>query len=280
MEETITTDAGPQLPETGQTGRKKQARWLDWAQRLGVQTVSVLLIFVLWLAISQLVSANVVPTPLMTWEAFVRSLQDNYVWSDMVTTFNRTLGAFALAMLLGVINGSLLGAVRLYERVFGLWLIIAASIPSLLYLVIAYLALGLNDTAAIVGAGLVVGPSITFNVWQGMKTLDPRLSEMGRVFGVPRWTIFRRVILPQTVPFLFAAARFGLALTWKIMIFVELLGRSSGVGYRIQYWYQLFNMERVLAAALPFIILMLIIELVVLRNLETYLFRWRREEAR
>lgn len=280
MEETITTDAGPQLQETGQTGRKQQAGWVDLLQRLGVQGLSVILIFGLWLLISRIVSPDVVPTPMMTWDAFLRALQDNYIWSDMAITFNRTLGAFALAMLLGVLNGSLLGAIRLYERVFGLWLIIAASIPSLLYLVIAYLALGLNDTAAIVGAGLVVGPSITFNVWQGMKTLDPRLSEMARVFGVSRWIIFRRVILPQTVPFLFAAARFGLALTWKIMIFVELLGRSSGVGYRIQYWYQLFNMERVLASALPFIILMLIIELVILRTLENYLFRWRREEAR
>lgn len=280
MEETITTDAGPQLQETGQTGRKQQAGWVDLLQRLGVQGLSVILIFGLWMLISRVVSPDVVPTPMLTWDAFLRALQDNYIWSDMAITFNRTLGAFALAMLLGVLNGSLLGAIRLYERVFGLWLIIAASIPSLLYLVIAYLALGLNDTAAIVGAGLVVGPSITFNVWQGMKTLDPRLSEMARVFGVSRWIIFRRVILPQTVPFLFAAARFGLALTWKIMIFVELLGRSSGVGYRIQYWYQLFNMERVLASALPFIILMLIIELVILRTLENYLFRWRREEAR
>jgi NitT/TauT family transport system permease protein len=254
--------------------------WLTLLKRINLQLLSVLLIGGLWLLISRIVSAEVVPTPLMTWRSFLRALQDNYIWSDMAITFNRTLGAFALAMSIGVINGSLLGAIRLYRRIFGSWLIIAASIPSLLYLVISYLTFGLNDTAAIVGAGLVVGPTITFNVWQGMKTLDPRLSEMARVFGVPRWIIFRRVILPQTVPFLFAAARFGLALTWKIMIFVELLGRSSGVGYRIQYWYQLFNMERVLASALPFIVLMLIIELVILRNMETYLFRWKREEAR
>ena len=58
------------------------------------------------------------------------------------------------------------------------------------------------------------------------------------------------------------------------------MGRSSGVGYRIQYFYQLFNMERVLASALPFMLLMLLIELVVLRRLERHLFRWRREEAR
>jgi NitT/TauT family transport system permease protein len=274
------SEVAPQVQER----RPGWIRISDWsgsniAGTLGVQALSVFLILALWMLLSRIVSTAVIPTPAMTWNAFLRALADRYVWSDIAITFQRTLGAFGLAMVLGVINGALLGTIGLYRRMFALWLVIAASIPSLLYIVVAYLTFGLNDTAAIVGGGLVVGPSITYNVWQGMKTLDSRLSEMARAFGVSRWTILRRVLLPQTVPFIFAAARYGLAMSWKIMIFIELLGRSSGVGYRIQYWYQLFNMERVLASALPFLILMLLIELVILRNLEAYLFRWQRKEA-
>jgi NitT/TauT family transport system permease protein len=246
----------------------------------GYYALSLVLLLGAWTLLSRLVSVNIVPTPAMTYHAFLRALEDQNVWSDIAVTLKRTLGAFGLAMLLGTVIGAMLGSLPTFRRVFALWLFIAASIPSLLYLVVVYLMVGLNDTAAIVGGALVVGPSITFNVWQGMKSLDPRLSEMARAFRVGRRTILWRVLLPQTVPFLFAAARIGLALTWKIIIFVELLGRSSGVGYRIQYWYQLVNMERVLAAALPFVALMLLLELVVLRNLEAYLFRWRREEAR
>jgi NitT/TauT family transport system permease protein len=243
------------------------------------QLISIILLLGLWLLLSQAVSTKVIPTPWATWQAFLRALEDGYLWQDIGITFTRTLGAFALAMLLGTVFGFLLGSVRWFNQIFANWLTIAASIPSLLYIVVAYLAVGLNDTAAILGAGLIVAPSITYNVWQGMKTLDPHLAEMARAFGVSRWTQFWRVTLPQTLAFLFAAARLGLALIWKIMIFVELLGRSSGVGYRIQYWYQLFNMERVLASALPFIILMVLIELVVLRSLEHFLFRWRPREA-
>jgi NitT/TauT family transport system permease protein len=190
------------------------------------------------------------------------------------------LGAFALAMLIGTGVGSALGAVGWFRSIFDLWITIAAAIPSLLYIVVVYLWLGLNDSAAIIGGALVLAPTIAFNVWEGMKALDPGLSEMARAFGVPRGIVFRQVLLPQTIPFLFAAARLGLALAWKIMIFVELLGRSSGVGYRIEHWYQLFNMKRVLASAFLFVLVMLIVELVVLRNLERVLFRWRRVEAR
>jgi len=247
---------------------------------VGPQALSLSLLVALWYLVSLAVSTDVVPTPVMTLQAFQQALGDGYVWSDLAITFSRMLGAFAIAMLIGIAFGSALGTIGWFSRVFDLWVTIAASIPSLLYIVIVYLWLGLNDSAAIIGGALVVAPSVTFNVWQGMKSLDPGLSEMARAFGVPRWTIFRRVLLPQTIPFLFAAARLGLALTWKIIIFVELLGRSSGVGYRIEHWYQLFNMKRVLASALLFVLVMLIIELVVLRNLERFLFRWRRQEAR
>lgn len=252
----------------------------QFVSKIVIPLISISLFLLLWSILSAVVTVDVLPTPAMTMDALMRAFQDGYVWSDIAITLNRTMGAFALAMTVGIVYGSLLGNIRIFQRIFGLWLVIAASIPSLLYLVVIYLMFGLNDVAAVIGGGLVVAPSITYNVWQGMKTLDPDLSEMSRVFGVSPWQSFYRVIVPQTIPFIFAAARLGLALTWKIIIFVELLGRSSGVGYRIQYWYQLFNMERVLASALPFIVLMLLIELIILRNLEGYLFRWRRAEVR
>jgi NitT/TauT family transport system permease protein len=248
-------------------------------QTAGFRLISIALIFLVWAIASAVVSENVVPTPQATGAAFLAGIQDGYIWSDLGVTFVRMLIAFGLAMAAGIVFGSALGAFHWFERIFDFWVTLTASIPSLLYIVIIYLWLGLSDAAAILGGALVVTPSITFNVWQGMKSLDPSLSEMARSFTVPRWTTFRRVLLPQTLPFLFAAARSGLALTWRMIIFVELLGRSSGVGYRIQYWYQLFNMRRVLASALMFVIVMLIVELVVLRNLEIFLFRWRREEA-
>jgi NitT/TauT family transport system permease protein len=246
---------------------------------IAFRLLSIALIFLLWAIISKLVSEDVVPTPAATWQAFLAGLQDGYIWPDLAITFVRMLLAFAIAMGIGTLFGVALGAIGWFEKIFDFWVTLAASIPSLLFIVVVYLWLGLNDSAAILAGGLVVAPSITFNVWQGMKSLDPSLSEMARSFGVPRRTILRRVLLPQTLPFMVAAARLGLALTWKLIIFVELLGRSSGVGYRIEYWYQLFNMRRVLASALMFVVVMLIIELFVLRNLESFLFRWRRAEA-
>lgn len=241
---------------------------------------SIALLLALWYGVSALVTTRVVPTPGMTVATFFVALGEGYIFSDIAITFLRILASFALSMLVGVVVGSALGTIEWFRNIFNLWVMLAASTPSLLYIVVIYLVLGLTDAAAIIGGALVVAPVITFNIWQGMKSLDPGLSEMARAFGVPRWMLFRRVLFPQTLPFLFAAARLGLTITWKIMIFIELLGRSSGVGYRIQQWYELFNMERVLVSALPFVGLMLLFEVMVVRTLERSLFRWTREEAR
>ena len=242
--------------------------------------VSIVIFFAAWMVVSWRVSTNVLPTPIMAINGIVDYHHSGDMYSDMLTTSKRIGLSFMLSLSGSIAIGVALGTSRHIEKLFGSWVTVMASVPSLLYLVISYLWLGISDEAAIVGAAFVVAPSMIFNVWQGMRSLDADLLEMGRAFGVPSATRIRRIMLPQTLPFVFAAARLGLALTWKIMIFAELLGRSSGVGFRIQFWYNLFNMERVLAAAIPFMTLMIVIEFGILRPLERWLFRWRRAEAK
>jgi NitT/TauT family transport system permease protein len=263
---------GNRSPNKKDSGFKLVFGWL-------FQIASISLLILLWYILTFIVSSDVLPTPLMAIRSLIDAFGDGYIISDLCITFARIIGAFCLAMLIGICFGSVLG-IPWIAKIFGFWVTLAASIPSLLYVVITYLAVGLNETAAIVAGGLIVAPSVTFSVWQGMKSLDPGLSEMARSFGVPSFMIFREVLLPQTTPFLFAAARQGLALAWKIMIFVEFMGRTSGVGYRIYYFYQLFDMKRVLASALLFVVIMLTVEFAILQNLEKYLFRWHRKEAR
>jgi len=247
--------------------------------RVGVPALSIALFLLCWQLLSWRVSGDVLPGPLGAVDAVQQAIDSGYLWTDMWVTSKRIIGAFALTMTAAIVSGTALGRSPLIARLFGWWVTFFASVPSLLVVVIVYLAVGLDDRAAVLAAAIVVWPSVTFNVWQGMRSLDPELSEMSRAFGCPSQVTVRRVLFPQTLPFLFAAARGGLSLVWKITIFVELLGRSSGVGYRIQFWYSLFNMERVLGVALPFITLMLLVEFAVLRPVESWLFRWRRAEA-
>ncbi len=258
-------------------GRKSIATALRNSLYLGT---SLFLLGLVWELISRRVGVDVLPGPVASILAIEQAHKEGYLWSDIGITAYRIGGAFLIALVVSIVAGALLGRSRVAERLFGPWVTIGASIPSLVVIVVVYLSVGINDHAAMIGTAFIVAPPMIYAVWDGIRSINPDLQEMARVFAVPRLTVLTRVILPQTTPFIFTAARTGLSLTWRIMIFVELLGRSSGVGYRIQYFYNLVDMQRVVAAALPFIALMLAFEFGVLRPLERWVFRWRREEAK
>ena len=260
-------------------GPRKQAH-ATGAQAVLWTSLSALVLVAAWQGLSWFIGFDVLPGPLSSVLAVDDVLHEGYFWSDIGITTYRIAGAFSMALVGSVVAGALLGASAPAARLFGSWVTIGASIPSLVTIVVVYLAVGINDYAAMIGTALLVAPTMTHAVWDGMRAINPELQEMARAFAVPHFTILRRVVVPQTLPFIFTAARTGLVLTWRLMIFVELLGRSSGIGYRIQYFYNLVDMKRVIATALPFIALMLVAEFGFLRPLERSVFRWRKVEAR
>jgi NitT/TauT family transport system permease protein len=149
--------------------------------------------------------------------------------------------------------------------------------PALVLILMSYMIVGLNDTAAIIGAALPVIAILTINIREGVGALDARTMGMARAFRATPRQMFLDVMTPQVVPVLLASTRFGIGLIWKMVLFVELLGRGNGIGYRIEFYYQMFNMRQVLALALSFLFVMLIIEIGIIGQAERRLYRWRRQ---
>jgi NitT/TauT family transport system permease protein len=142
-------------------------------------------------------------------------------------------------------------------------------------IVLCYIWIGLTEAAAITAVALNKIPNVVVTLREGARALDPKLMEMAAVFRFSRARLLRHVVLPQLFPFIAAAGRSGLALIWKIVLVVELLGRSNGVGFQIHLYFQLFDVAAILGYALAFVSVMLLIEFVVVQPLETHLNRWR-----
>lgn len=238
---------------------------------------SVLLMVCAWQVMSILLSPKYVPGPWSTFVAIVQNAESGALATHFLATMVRMLSSFALSMILGVIIGIVMGISRRGERILDLWVMVGLTVPSLCYVIICFLWLGLNDRAAILAIAWTTFPSITINIWQGVKAIDQRLIDMARAFRASRWRRIRRVVLPQVTPYLMAATRFGLGVVWKVTVLVELLGRSDGIGYMLNYSFQMFNMVEVFAWTLSFTLFMVIIELGILKPLERKLFRWRPE---
>jgi NitT/TauT family transport system permease protein len=92
---------------------------------------------------------------------------------------------------------------------------------------------------------------------------------------MPALARLRHILLPQLAPHLSAAARAGIALIWKIVLVVEFLGRSNGIGFRIHLDFQMFDIAGVLAHALAFVAIMLAVEWLLLAPLARRANRWR-----
>jgi NitT/TauT family transport system permease protein len=83
------------------------------------------------------------------------------------------------------------------------------------------------------------------------------------------------VYLPQLQPYLIAAARSGLSLIWKIVLVVELLGRSSGMGFQLATFFQFFDITGILAYTAAFIAVVMVVEALVMRPLDRNAARWQ-----
>jgi NitT/TauT family transport system permease protein len=102
---------------------------------------------------------------------------------------------------------------------------------------------------------------------------------MATVYRFGLFDRIRHILLPQLQPYLAATSRSGIALIWKIVLVVELLGRSNGVGFQIYLYFQLFDVAGILAYMLAFVAVMLVIELLLVQPLERHATRWRRRLA-
>ena len=220
-------------------------------------------------------SRPIFPAPHVVLGYLLDDITERTIWSNLVVTLLRIFFGFALAMAIAIPAGITLAFSSIARRMFGSWVTIGLMTPSLVFIILAYTALGLNEYAAVIAAALAVVWVLTINIWESTKAIDLKLIQMARVFNVRKLAAIRKVVLPQLAPPLLASARFGLGLIWKMVLFVELLGRSNGIGYQIEYYYQLFNLGRVLEYTIFFVAIMLFIEVVILGKIEKRLFRWR-----
>jgi NitT/TauT family transport system permease protein len=191
-------------------------------------------------------------------------------------TLARVAVSFAIAMAVGSAIGLALGRLPILDRWVHPWLVVLLNVPALVVIILTYVWLGLVETALLVAVALNKIPNVAVTVREGARALERDYAEVASVYRFGPLTTLRDVIVPQLAPYLLAASRNGLALIWKIVLVVELLGRSDGVGFQLQSYFQLFDVSRVIAYAAAFVVCVLAIELAVLSPLERRIGRWRR----
>jgi NitT/TauT family transport system permease protein len=268
-------ESAPAAPGTS-AGGPPAAAGRGWS-RILLPALSILLLLAVWqIAASQAANPRFMPAPLTVFAVLVDEIVEGELLYHLGVTLLRVAASFALAMSIGIMIGFVMGRSQLIDRLGNPWLLFFLNLPALVTIILAYIWIGLVEAAAILAVALNKIPNVAVTIREGARALDTGLMEMAQVFRVPRLRILREVVLPQLYPYLAASARSGLALIWKIVLVVELLGRSNGVGFQLGLYFQLFDVAGILAYALAFIAIVQLIEWGILQPLENRLSQWRR----
>jgi len=239
------------------------------------RVASLLALVLAWQVGAFISGGRLLPSPEAVLTVLAEEARSGALARNLAVTLMRVAAAFALAMSAGAAIGYAMGRSRAFDRFADPWLILLLNLPALVIIVLAYVWFGLTEAAAIGAVAVNKLPNTIVTVREGARTLDPALAEMGRAFAFAPWTRMRHLVLPQLGPYLAAAARSGLSLVWKIVLVVELIGRSNGVGFAIGTAFQLFDVARILAYGLAFVVVMLVLETCLVQPLERHATRWR-----
>ncbi len=247
--------------------------------RLVIRAASLAAVIAVWWVVARLSPAGFVPSPGETLRATADLFLSGAFFVHMRDTLRRVVAGFAIAFVASLALGILMGFLARVERFFEVWVLIGLTIPSLAWAVLALLWFGTTDASAVFSIVVILLPLMTLNILEGTKALEADLVEMARVFRFSRAMTIRNVVVPQLVPHILAATRFGFALAWKVVVISEMLGLNSGVGYMISRSFSLFDMVGVIAWTVAFTVVMFLIEFGVFQIIERRVTAWRRPVA-
>ncbi|MEH6473079.1 MAG: ABC transporter permease [Halopseudomonas sp.] len=222
---------------------------------------------------------RLLPTPERVLVTLWQQGQSGELMLHLGATLARVGVSFSLAMLLGVLIGMAMGLNPRLNRLLDPLLVTMLNLPALVVIILLYIWLGMSELAAVLAVVINKVPNVAVTLREGARCLDPHFRELVQVYRIGRYRQLREVVLPQLAPYLLIAARSGLALIWKIVLVVELLGRSNGVGFQLHLAFQMFDVPMILAYSMAFILIVQGIEWSLLQPWERRQQRWRQPEA-
>ena len=240
---------------------------------------SLIIALALWQGLSLFFLPVFLPGPVVLVERMAEIYGQPASYLVVGRTLARIFEGFAISMLAGTGLGLVMGLRRDIEVFFDSWIMVLLTFPAICWAFLSVLWFGFSEAAPILTIVLIVLPFVVMNVWEGTKAVEAGLFQMARVYRANRALMLKRVLIPQLMPYIFAALRIALSLSWKIALVAEAFGATTGVGQQLIYWFQETRVDMMLAWGISFMIVMTLVDLVFFRWWERRTFAWRPQFA-
>jgi ABC-type nitrate/sulfonate/bicarbonate transport system permease component len=208
--------------------------------------------------------------------AFIELSLNGILLHHTVETVLRLLSGFALASIVGLVVGVLMGRSRLMEDIFLPLVSILAPIPGLAYAPLFLLWFGPGEVSAVLLVAFVSAFPVIFNTWTGVKAVKEIWLRSAQAMGADDRRLFTHVILPGALPYILTGLRLGLAQAWRILVAVEMLAAVPwGLGWLIFGAREFLNTDAMMAGIIVIALIGLALEKLVFQKIEDYtVVRW------
>lgn len=206
------------------------------------------------------------------------SLASGALLDDIAISLQRSGIAFAAAVAVGIPLGLIMGQARIVEQALDPLLQFFRQTSALALYPVFILLLGLGETSKVFVIFWATLFPLLLATIGGVKEVDTKLIEMARTYGASRFTIFRRVVLPASVPAIFVGLRLSATTALLLLIAAEMIGANKGIGFQVMNAQYNFQIPLMFAAILLLALLGLLAN-AVLVLLQRKLCRWSQPNA-
>jgi sulfonate transport system permease protein len=207
---------------------------------------------IVWLGLS---NGRLVPPPSRVFSTIVELSRGGELLRHIVATLTRVALGFGFGVIAGTILGAVSGYFALARRLLDPTVQALRAIPSIAWVPLFILWLGIFETSKVV----LIAAGVFFPVYLGVMgailSVDRKIVEVGRIFRLSGFAMIRRILLPAVLPAYVVALRVGLGLGWMFVVAAEFMGASEGLGYLLIDGQQLGKPAQILAAIVTFAIL-------------------------
>jgi len=236
-----------------------------------------ILVLIVWEIAARMgiVNSYFLPSPLTIAHTFTEMLANGLLEKHLLTSVKRLLTGFLITVIFAVPLGVLVGKAKNFRQLVNPTLTFLQQIPPIAWIPIFILWLGIDEAPKIAVIIYSAFFPVFLNTVQGVTSVDPRLSEVGRAYMLKPIEMIRRVYIPSAGMSIFVGLRLGLSNCWRALVGAELIAASTGIGSLIMEGRELFQADKIFVAVFTVGVAGLIIDS-FLKKMEKKLMPWKK----
>ena len=234
-----------------------------------------LFILIVWEVANKtgLLANTILPAPSDVLIAGYQQAVSGVLWEHLQISTTRALIGFviggSIAFLIGILNG----IVPIAQRLLDTTIQMLRNIPNLALIPLIIIWFGVGEEGKIFLVAISVFFPIYVNTYHGIRNVDPRLIEMGKIYNLSKYKLFFKVIILGAMPSILVGIRYSLGIMWLTLIVAETVAASSGIGYMSMNAREYMQLDIVVLAIILYAILGKIADSIA-KFLEKKLLKW------